>query len=243
MGTCFALKCHFNNPCHTPLPPWIRLVVLNWMARLLRIPAKSPQQNIAQEDKYHVCRSEKPCRNHSSAYSGDVSFHKPENISTIRCKKKRTDNEMPARTGSVLHLRPQEIPTGNRLSAPPKFNVNLLPDEDLMLPDASLGSSKHLNTRGAKLEDSNFDSRCTTCDLKRLNDKVGRRLAETQEDLSKCVKELVRFAHEREKDDQLKGEWTLAAHIVDRFFIWIFLIIMAIFTLTIFLHAPKYIFG
>ena len=42
LGTCFILKCHFHDPATSDLPLWVRHVVFNWMAKILRftIPTK-----------------------------------------------------------------------------------------------------------------------------------------------------------------------------------------------------------
>ena len=37
VATCLVLKCYYNNPSVSEIPVWVRTIVLNWLAKLVRI--------------------------------------------------------------------------------------------------------------------------------------------------------------------------------------------------------------
>ena len=37
VATCMVLKCYYSNPSVTEMPTWIRLIVLNWLAKIVRV--------------------------------------------------------------------------------------------------------------------------------------------------------------------------------------------------------------
>ena len=37
VATCLALKCHYNNPSVAEIPTWVRIIVLNWLAKFFRV--------------------------------------------------------------------------------------------------------------------------------------------------------------------------------------------------------------
>jgi len=71
-------------------------------------------------------------------------------------------------------------------------------------------------------------------------DHVTRTLLETQTALSKDVSEVVRYIQDQEMGDLMKEEWQLIAVIIDKFFLWMFLIILCVSTVVIFMQAPSY---
>ena len=71
-------------------------------------------------------------------------------------------------------------------------------------------------------------------------DQATRTMLETQGQISKDVSEMVRYIQEQEKGELMKEEWQLIAAIIDKFFLWLFLFILAISTVVIFMQAPSY---
>ena len=71
-------------------------------------------------------------------------------------------------------------------------------------------------------------------------DHVTRTLLETQAAMSKDVSEVVRYIQDQEMGDLMKEEWQLIAVIIDKFFLWMFLIILCVSTVAIFMQAPSY---
>ncbi|XP_022782603.1 neuronal acetylcholine receptor subunit alpha-7-like isoform X2 [Stylophora pistillata] len=37
VATCLSLKCYYNNPSVAEIPAWVRIIVLNWLAKLVRV--------------------------------------------------------------------------------------------------------------------------------------------------------------------------------------------------------------
>lgn len=71
-------------------------------------------------------------------------------------------------------------------------------------------------------------------------DHVTRTMLESQDALSKDVAEIVRYIQDQEMGDLMKEEWQLIAAIIDKFFLWMFLIILSVSTVVIFMQAPSY---
>ena len=37
VATCMVLKCYYNNPSVSAIPIWVRTIVLNWLAKIVRV--------------------------------------------------------------------------------------------------------------------------------------------------------------------------------------------------------------
>ena len=214
------------------------------MARLLKIPVKYQQDVKEIEPKSLLCTSDKTCtkcNRNSSIYNSGVVYRKMENVIAEGTEEKLEETAQAhfVRPSSAhLSLRPQGTHSENRLSAPPILNVLLSPSDAFASPNTPHGNRGNKETCGKVVASDINDYHRPNSDIGILSSEFERMQLETQQG----VQELVRFAHEREKGEQLKQEWTLVAHIVDQFLIWVFLVILAIFTVTLFMHAPRYTF-
>ena len=69
---------------------------------------------------------------------------------------------------------------------------------------------------------------------------VTQALLRKQDTLLDNVKSLVKIANTKEEEEIIRGEWKLVSSIIDTCFLWLFLLVLAISTVTIFLSAPDW---
>ncbi|KAL9968564.1 hypothetical protein ACROYT_G020672 [Oculina patagonica] len=198
VATCLVLRCYFNNPSHTPVPNWVRHIVLGWMARLTKM--SSSQQ-------LHL---------------------------------KHTSPNLPGDIQPRLNLLPaiQRVRnTTHRLSMPPVYDNIQIGGAMNDLITSRAASRINLAEHDSQPVLNNVRS---SDDVTTGTDHVTRTLLESQAALSKDVAEMVRYIQDQEMGDLMKEEWQLIAAIIDKFFLWMFLIILCVSTVVIFMQAPSY---
>ena len=239
VATCVVLKCHFNNPSHTPVPNWVRHVVLVWMARLTRVPVKRILHGVDPKDSSHPT----PTTDENGNFKTEAILPKKiPNIAPVQIPSTQhlhLRNSEQNLHGELHHhpnlSRAKQIQE-NRYSMPPIFD-NLTFKDGLLLHAPSRGHSR-INIMDAYSQ-PNFNK--TKPEGKdKETDKVSRNMLETQEQIAKDVAAMVRYIQEQEKGELLKEEWQLVAAIIDKFFLWFFLFVSAFLTVVIFLQAPSY---
>lgn len=239
VATCLVLRCYFNNPSHTPVPNWVRHVVLGWMARLTKVPVKKILHGIDPKE---------PSKNDPNTDENDNS--EPETIihrkipntsgnhlsSSQQQHFKHASPNLPGDIQPRLNLLPsiQRVRNVHRLSMPHVYDSiqmggamnDLITSRNNLVETAP--HSQHIFTNMKSTEDVTG------------TDSVTRTLLETHTNLAKDVGEVVRYIQDQEMGDRLKEEWQLIAVIIDKFFLWLFLFILCVSTVIIFMQAPSY---
>lgn len=247
VATCLVLRCYFNNPSHTPVPNWVRHVVLVWLARLVRVPVKKILHGIDPKES----SQSKPTTDENANLEPEPVVHrKIPNISAVQMPSSQNlhlKNSEPTLAGD-LHphlniLRVKQV-QNNRYSMPPMYD-NLggaLKDGLLYHTHSHTRTSSRIHSR-VNLNDVDSQPNVTNtkpADEETDIDHVTRSLLETQGQISRDVAEMVRYIQDQERGEFMKEEWQLIAAIIDKFFLWLFLFILAISTTVIFMQAPSY---
>ena len=256
VATCLVLRCYFNNPSHTPVPNWVRHVVLGWMARLTRVPVKKILHGIDPKEPSQA----KPTTDKNANVEPEPIVHKKiPNIAHVSSSQHiHLKNSEPTLSGDLhphLNLLRVKQAAHNRYSMPPIFDNlggafrdglhNHMPSR--FASSVASRAASRVQSRN-NLLDGDSQSLLPNVNVKSADDitdidPTTRKLLETQASLSKDVSEMVRFIQDQEKGDLMKEEWQLIAAIIDKFFLWLFLFILCISTVVIFMQAPSYAWG
>ena len=242
MATCLVLRCYFNNPSHTPVPNWVRHVVLGWMARLTKVPVKKILHGI---DPKETLKKAKSTDENENLGPDPVIHKKIPNTSRNHLSSsqqlhiKHLSPNLPGDIQPRLNLLPavqRARNTTHRLSMPPVYdNIQL---GGAMNDLISTRAASRINLAGSAPQQVFSNVRST--DDVTGTDHVTRTMLESQDALSKDVAEIVRYIQDQEMGDLMKEEWQLIAAIIDKFFLWMFLIILSVSTVVIFMQAPSY---
>lgn len=201
-------------------------MVLDWLAKLIRVNVKKEHE-----------------KRHKGLLSKDDGLEKAS-ASTIHDKvtlRKLRDRCSEIFKGSHVNVTnaPECCACNQNTFLTPDWNISACtsPNPSLSnLERAELGLSRTHLTRDVN------GARGT--DQRNLyDDYVLRSLLHSQECISRDVREIVHFVHEQEEGDEQKEEWVLVAHIVDQFFLYLFIMVLVLFSLIVFLNAPRYVFG
>jgi len=249
VATCLVLKCYFNNPSHTPVPNWVRHVVLVWLARLTRVPVKKILHGIDPNDP----SPSMPATDENANLEHETVLHKKiPNIKTSTVPSSHhihLKNSEPTLNGDLhphLNLLRAKQMHNNRYSMPPIYdNLGGAWKEGPHYHLPTRPVSRALSHAHSRNNLNDVDSQPLLTNIKSADDLTGtdhvtRTLLETQTSLSKDVAEVVRFIQDQEKCDLMKEEWQLIATIIDKFFLWLFLFILGVSTVVIFMQAPSY---
>ena len=76
VATCLVLRCYFNNPSHTPVPNWVRHVVLGWMARLTKVPVKKILHGIDPKESLKKTPSTSTSTEENETSAPEPAVHK-----------------------------------------------------------------------------------------------------------------------------------------------------------------------
>lgn len=242
VATCLVLRCYFNNPSHTPVPNWVRHVVLGWMARLTKVPVKKILHGIDPKES----SKKTPSTEENETSDPEPAIHKkiPNTSqnhlsSSQQFHVKTTSVNVPGDIQPRLNLLPaiQRIRnTHHRLSMPPVYdNIHI---GGAMNDLISSRTASRINL--AESPSQHVIPNVKSTDDVTGADHVTKTLLETQTAMSKDVSEVVRYIQDQEMGDLMKEEWQLIAVIIDKFFLWMFLIILCVSTVVIFMQAPSY---
>jgi len=248
VATCLVLRCYFNNPSHTPVPNWVRHIVLGWMARLTKVPVKKILHGIDPKES-----SKKTPTTSTSTSTEENETPDPE---PVVHKKIPNSSQNHLSSSQQLHVKPASLNVPGDIQP----RLNLLPaiqrirnsSHRLSMPpiydNIHIGGAMNDLISGrtaSRLNLSESASQHVIPNVKSTDDVTGtdhvtRTLLETQTALSKDVSEVVRYIQDQEMGDLMKEEWQLIAVIIDKFFLWMFLIILCVSTVVIFMQAPSY---
>jgi len=52
VATCIVLKFYFHNPAVSEMPAWVRIIVLTWLAKLLKYDVKSKRNSMRKHSVF-----------------------------------------------------------------------------------------------------------------------------------------------------------------------------------------------
>lgn len=244
VATCLVLRCYFNNPSHTPVPNWVRHVVLVWMARLTRVPVKKILHGVDPKDSSQSKRA-------TNANENLETQMKIPNIAPVQLAStqhlhlKNSEATLHGELNPHLNLLRAKQIQNNRHSMPPVYDNLGGAVSDGMLLHATCRlshSPSHAHSRVNLLEPDSKPvlTKKTSADEEVESEQVTRSMLETQGQIAKDIAQMLRYIQEQENGELLKEEWQLIAAIIDKFFLWLFLVIVAFSTVVIFMQAPSY---
>lgn len=224
IATVLVLKCYFTNPSFSEVPFWIRLVIIQWLGKLLKIEVKRKRRQMRKKEEKAADEDKKSNRPLSIAESLDPNFNlihqrfasrrnTEANINLLEhhnAHKCGTCHEM---TVDVLHLG-HGVHSRNISTYPSRASVRR----------ESLYDNAPMNDNDLKANASANSN---------PNPLISAMLHQ-QEHLVHYVKKLVRAVEEQDEYDSKKEEWILVAEILDSFFLYLFVIIMIGSTVMIF---------
>lgn len=201
-------------------------MVLNWLAKLIRFNVKKDR-----EKRHKGLISKTECSHHDS----NAQVHEKVKLRRLRnrCSEIYRGSHVNVTTASECcdcsrhNFLAPDLNFSDYQSCSPSFG-NL---ERIGLGLSRAQLARDVNEAGGTGQRNLYD------------DYVLRSLLHSQECISRDVRELVHFVHEQEEGDEQKGEWVLVAHIVDQFFLYLFISVLILFSMIVFLNAPKYVFG
>ena len=218
------------------MPFWIRIVVLKWMAQVLRfeIPNKRKRITVDQQEQDHA----------ADLLRKQTRKENLDNKPNVTCETSSFDAlSFVPRKGVhslVKKLSRSNLVNGNYKSGPkfphhvdigslPRVTVSEVEDWHIASSHASLSSNEDDDQRhnseagtGDELSGHAFDQKCMA------------ELLKTQEKILEHVQMLSNVVTENEQLQEKKDEWNLVAAIFDRAFRIGFLIMFFLLSLTIF---------
>lgn len=214
VATCLVLKCYYNNPSVSEVPNWIRIVVMTWLAKIVRV--KVPVGLISAMEK-HV-KEEKDVRQEidfvrrNSILSSHFEHHEGS-FSTA-------DFHSGVRASSLPHRCEAD---GLSSIGPPRLFDTF---------EKSLQSINEDQSTGYKLPvQANVPSS--------LEDTLKEMLLK-QNSLLNNVRRLIQVTRQQQQNDVKREEWKIVAYIIDACFFWLFMAVLVISSVVIFLQAPSY---
>ncbi|XP_068698598.1 neuronal acetylcholine receptor subunit alpha-7-like isoform X2 [Montipora foliosa] len=214
VATCFVLKCHYNNPSVSEVPNWIRIVVMTWLAKIVRV--KVPVGLISAMEK-HV-KEEKDVRQ-------EIEFVRRNSI---------LSSHFEHREGSFSTV---DFHSGVRASSLP-YRCEADGLSSIGLPrlfdtfEKSLQSINEDQSTGYELPvQANVPSS--------LEDTLKEMLLK-QNSLLNNVRRLIQVTRQQQQNDVKREEWKIVASIIDACFFWLFMAVLVISSVVIFLQAPSY---
>ncbi|KAJ7363585.1 hypothetical protein OS493_009745 [Desmophyllum pertusum] len=241
VATCLVLRCYFNNPTHTPVPNWVRHIVLGWMARLCKVPVKKILHGIDPTDSSKKEPDENENLEPESVVHKKIPNTSRNHISSSQqLHIKHLTPNLPGDIQPRINLLPSiQRRSMHRLSMPPIYdNIQV---GGAMNDLISSRAPSRINLAEPATSSQPIFMNVKSTDDVTGTDNVTRALLETQTALAKDVNEMVRYIQDQEMGDLMKEEWQLIAAIIDKFFLWMFLLILCFSTVAIFMQAPSYV--
>lgn len=216
------------------MPFWIRIVVLKWMAQVLRfeIPNKRKRITVDQQEQDHTAdllrKKEENLHNNpkvtrETSSLDALSFVPRKGVHAL-VKKLSSSNLVNGNYNSG-----PKFPHHDNMGSLPRLTVSQMEDWQIASSHASLSSNEDDDKRhnseadaGDEVSGHAFDQRCMAEFLK------------TQGKILEHVQMLCNVVTENEQLQEKKDEWNLVAAIFDRAFRIGFLIMFFLLSLTIF---------
>ena len=222
VATCIVLRCYYSNPSVCEIPTWVRVVVLTWLAGLVRIKVPTGLVNVMEK---HVKEEE--------AFRQEVAFERRHSILPPHLEHRErscssVDFHSRFRTSSLLHSGRGRCRT---MSSEREHSG----DADGL---SSVGLPRLFEAFGRSLQSINEEKESKP-ELPDPDASVKEMLLKL-DSLLNNVRRLVQVTRQQEENDIKREEWKLVASIIDACFFWVFMAVLVISSVVIFLQAPDY---
>lgn len=218
VATCLVLKCYYNNPSVSEIPVWVRTIVLNWLAKLVRIKVSPGLLKVinkhvkekaeAREEIEYERRNSVPTQ---SILNVNQDRSKKHSITSI--VRNRAMNSIPHRRSSFGSENMSTFGLPNLFTRPNSLN--------------SINEEQPIREAPPPSVSLSFEASMKQMLLK-------------QDNLLRNVRRLVHVARENEENEIKREEWKMVASVIDACFFWLFMVTLVISSLVIFLQAPNY---
>lgn len=221
IATCIVLKIYFINPVITEMPNWVRIVILKWLARFVRIKVPSAIKDIKKEFKETGREVNEEMRREHETLS---RIQEESEVMTAGPIK-------PPRMDRKRSFIPGEMPVYQQLDVT-DFH-RLLAQERRPSVWSNQSHERPARTRP-----------CSTIpDVDALlgNDKTSfiPMMFCRQENIANNVRRLVKIARSKEEEDIKREEWKVVAEVIDKFLLWVFMAAIVTSILLIFVQTPR----
>lgn len=241
LGTCFILKCHFHDPAASDLPLWVRHVVFNWIAKILRFKIHTKRRpsvpnltnretttSLGNEATEVILNNNPGVKDPQRQRTVDGSFLPSNGINHSLMKQLSYSNLVNGnyKSGPTLPLQ-------GDLGSIPRLNVTQQSEDRCIA--ASIGTLTSNDERGQRYNcDPSYgeESRALSNEDRRVEE-----LIKLQELLLEQVNILTKVVAQNEQLQAKKYEWNMVASILDKAFRIAFLFIFFLSTMTIFYIA------
>ena len=211
-----VLKCYYNNPSVSEMPIWVRTIVLNWLAKIVRV--KVPPGLVKVITKH--CKEKEEARE-------EIEHERRNSVlpqSMMRQDKRKGSVTSNRRSRTLTFLSERRSSCGSE-------------------PMSTLGLPQLFHTCAGSLHSISEEQpiREAPAPTVPLSFEVSmKEMLLKQDNLLKNMRRLVRVARENEENEIKREEWKLVASVIDACFFWLFMAALIVSTLVIFLQAPNY---
>jgi len=225
VATCMVLKCYYNNPSVSEMPTWVRTIVLNWLAKIVRVKVPPGLINVIEK---HVQEQEEvleeiqhegqnsiiqPITPRERCFTSVGDFYSKSRGSLFSAGRNRCRTLSSERDSSLYGE------TSSTLGLPRLYNLQYA------------SSLRSINEAHPITSPNNVQSSFEAT-MKEMLLKL--------DNLLKNVRRLVHVVRQNEKNDIRKEEWKIVASVIDACFFWVFMVTLFVSSLVIFLQAPSY---
>ena len=207
------------------MPTWVRTIVLNWLAKVVRVKVPPGLINVIEK---HVQDQEEALE--EIQHERRNSILPPPITRRERCLTSLGDYYSKSR-GSLFSTgrnRCRTLSSERGSSFTGEASSTLGPPKLHNLPYAS------------SLRSINEERRSTAPDVPSSFETTMKEMLLKQDNLLKNVRRLVYVARENEENEIKKEEWKIVASVIDACFFWVFMAALLVSSLVIFLQAPSY---
>ena len=218
VATCLVLKCYYNNPSVSEIPVWVRTIVLNWLAKLVRVNV--PPGLVKAINKHFREKAE----------------------AREEIEKERRNSILPQSILSINQDKRKISVTSNGRNRAMNFISERRPScvsEDM----SAIGLPRLFNTRPNSLNSINEEQpirEAPPCSVPLSFETSMKEMLLKQDNLLNNVRRLVLVARENEENEIKREEWKMVATVIDHCFFWLFMVILIVSSLLIYLQAPNY---
>ncbi|KAL9968570.1 hypothetical protein ACROYT_G020678 [Oculina patagonica] len=226
VATCMVLKCYYHNPSVSEMPTWVRTIVLDKLAKIVRVKVPPGLINVIEK---HVQDQEEALEEIQHERRNSIL---PQPITRReRCLSSLGDHYSKSR-GSLLSTgrnRARTLSSERSSSFIGEASSTIGLPKLHSLPYAS--SLRSINEEGPNKASSDVPSSFEV---------TMKEMLLKQDNLLKNVRRLVHVARENEENEIKKEEWKIVASVIDACFFWVFMAALLVSSLVIFLQAPSY---
>lgn len=235
VATCMVLKCYYSNPSVKEMPTWIRVIVLDWLAKIVRVKVPPGLINVMTK---HVKEEEK--------VQGEIEYVRRNSMlpPTLVGRNEGRDTFV-GDLQSRLRSSSLTSPGRNRCRTFSSERDYAFEGDGL----STIGLPKLFHTFARSLQSINEEHaqevktnepQPTSGSVPVILEATMKEMLLKQDSLLNNVRRLVQVTREQEKNDIKKEEWKIVASIIDACFFWVFMAALIISSVVIFLQAPTY---